>query len=73
MTKEQMRKRTIKQPTLCWDCANATDYRKCPWAGGKPRDDWEATETSLDWSDCEGRDHKITSYIVTSCPGFKEG
>ena len=60
--------RSTKSTTLCWDCANACDKNKCPWAGGKPRDDWEATPTKIERA-AHGAE-MVDSFHVTKCPGF---
>lgn len=59
--------RCNKAPTLCWDCANATN-NFCPWAeSGKPVDGWRATPTKIK------QNGKVVcdSYHVHSCPMFK--
>lgn len=53
-----------KKATLCWSCAKATNKYLCPWAGGKPRDDWDADQTVIDGMD---------TWQVNGCPGFKKG
>lgn len=51
-----------KSKTLCWNCANATDGRKCEWArDGIPVKGWEAYPTTNFYFD---------SYCVLSCPKF---
>ena len=59
--------RCNKAPTLCWDCANATN-NFCPWAeSGKPVDGWRATPTTI-----KQNGHVVAhSYHVHSCPMFK--
>ncbi len=53
-----------KHTTICWNCAKATNLYLCPWAGGKPRDDWDAEEAVIDG---------MNTWSVRSCPGFKRG
>lgn len=70
------RKRFIKKPTLCWRCKKSTNRLLCPWAGGVPRDDWEARRTTICEKNQAGGityDRKVESYIVISCPAFEEG
>ena len=55
--------------TLCELCKKATNRFLCPWAGGKPRKDWTATETYI--HDATG--HGYQSYRVLKCPGFERG
>lgn len=59
--------RCNKAPTLCWDCANATN-NFCPWVeSGKPVDGWRATPTTI-----KQNGHVVAhSYHVHSCPMFK--
>lgn len=58
--------------TLCWRCAKAVDRFKCPWAGGKPRDDWEAIPTKIIAQHTESRyTREVDSFHVISCPGFE--
>ena len=64
------RKSQVPQ-TLCWTCQNATSMFRCPWAGGKPRDDWEATPTTLNVV-AEGElKYTVQSYIVHKCAGYE--
>ena len=56
--------------TLCWSCAKATDRRLCSWAGGIPRKDWDAEQTTLDNGLQGGRARPVTSYTVNKCPGY---
>ena len=56
--------------TLCWTCDKATDSRKCPWAGGRERDDWEAIPRDLDYDRSDGTHCSIKSYVIIKCPGY---
>lgn len=55
--------------TLCWYCANATNSAKCCWAKDfTPVEGWDAIPRRIKFNDI------ITdSYIVITCPNFKEG
>lgn len=55
--------------TLCEHCKKATNRYLCPWAGGKPRKDWTATETYIH----DSMGHGYQSYRVLKCPGFERG
>lgn len=59
--------RCNKAPTLCWDCAKATN-NFCPWAeSGKPVDGWKAAPTTI-----KQNGHVVAhSYHVIYCPMFK--
>lgn len=58
--------RQYKKPTLCWDCANATND-DCPWVDrGEPVDGWNAKITK-----CGRGFQPYDSYAVSSCPRFK--
>lgn len=59
--------RCNKAPTLCWDCANATN-NFCPWAeSGKPVDGWKAVPTTI-----KQNGHVVAhSCHVMYCPMFK--
>lgn len=58
--------RCNKAPTLCWDCANATN-NFCPWAeNGKPVDGWKAVPTTI-----KQNGHVVAhSCHVMYCPMF---
>lgn len=63
------RGRPTYKPTLCWDCRNATDKDKCPWAGKSiPVPGWVATHNKLKVVGKGG--DAVDSYHVTSCPLF---
>ena len=59
--------RCNKAPTLCWDCANATN-NFCPWVeSGKPVDGWKAVPTTI-----KQNGHVVAhSCHVMYCPMFK--
>ena len=64
---EEPKKRTMSQPTLCWDCANATGG--CRWSKRlKPVEGWEIIPTRKSSSDGKA----YTSCIVIKCPEFKQ-
>lgn len=51
------------QPTLCWDCHNATGG--CPWSdNGKPVKGWTAKEVQK----TNGKPY--STYIIYDCPLF---
>lgn len=52
---------------LCWTCTKAEDCRLCPWAGGNPRDDWDAEPVKI-----RARTDNIDSFIIHSCPAYEE-
>ena len=53
-------------PTLCWNCENALG--KCSWSKSfEPVPGWTAQETII-----EGNRKMIPSYLVISCPEFKD-
>ena len=53
------------QPTLCWDCANATG--KCSWSSDlKPVKGWTAVPTKK-----YVYGGYMESYLVSECPQFK--
>ena len=56
--------------TICWDCKNA--YGRCSWSQKfTPVDGWVAIPTEIKQV---ARGTKSTSsYIVKSCPLYKEG
>lgn len=60
-----------KDTTLCWDCKNATDINKCPWAcNNTPVDGWWARPTTLKMF--RGSTPNIErSYCVIMCPLFE--
>ena len=60
-----------KDTTLCWDCENATDINKCPWAcNNTPVDGWWARPTQVRMY--RGNDHRMEdSYCVIMCPLFE--
>lgn len=55
--------------TICWECRNA--YGRCSWSKDfTPVDGWSAEPTEIKGV---GRNTTTTnSYIVKSCPLFKE-
>lgn len=67
MSNKNKIERCNKAPTLCWDCANATN-NFCPWAeSGKPVDGWKAVPTTI-----KQNGHVVAhSYHVMYCPMFK--
>lgn len=55
-----------RDPSLCWDCANATRPWNCQWVrSGKPVNGWIARKTIVNkkW-------HPAESYHVLTCPKF---
>ena len=62
----------MKEKTVCWNCKKATSRYECPWAGGEPRDDWDAVSVERVWYDNDHRPHIQHSFLVRKCPGFKE-
>lgn len=61
---------TVKQPTLCWSCQNATGG--CSWTEYgrfEPVDGWDATPTLIR-SKNEDTLHVIPSYLVNDCPEY---
>lgn len=60
-----------KDTTLCWDCKNATNINKCPWAcNNTPVDGWWARPTQVRMY--HGYDHRMEdSYCVIMCPLFE--
>lgn len=59
-----------RKTTLCWSCAKATDRHLCSWAGGIPRKDWDAEQTTLYNGLQGGAARPVTSYKVNKCPGY---
>jgi hypothetical protein len=61
--------------TLCWDCANATDFDACPWSDcGEPVPGWIAKPAPIQFKGRarDGKYQKTTeSYVVYECPKFK--
>lgn len=56
-----------KLPTLCWDCANATN-NDCPWVDrAEPVPGWGAKKTKIR----KGGKVICESYHIRSCPKFK--
>ena len=54
------------EPTLCWDCANATDQEACPWVKDfTPVPGWDAEHTVK-----EDAWYPYESFIVRACPLF---
>lgn len=64
--KEVKTQKTGRKSTLCWKCAKATDYRKCPWSIGKPVPGWQAER-----GDIIGALGLCESYCVKQCPNFE--
>lgn len=62
--------RWSRQPSklLCWTCRKCTNKYLCPWAGGKPRKDWDAEKDVYKVGDKE-----TETYIIRACPGYEEG
>ena len=60
-----------KDTTLCWDCKNATNINKCPWAcNNTPVDGWWARPTQVRMY--HGYDHRMEdSFCVIMCPLFE--
>lgn len=60
-----------KDTTLCWDCKNATNINKCPWArDNTPVDGWWARPTKVRMY--HGYDHRMEdSFCVIMCPLFE--
>ena len=57
----------VFEPTLCWDCANATNGEVCPWANDfTPVPGWEAEKTYL----MQDSLSPYESYHVKKCPLF---
>lgn len=55
-----------KKPSLCLDCANATNPDVCPWVRSAVQvPGWEATKTVI------GKVHSFESYCVSYCPLFR--
>lgn len=53
-------------PTLCWDCANATRPWRCKWVGEfQPVDGWAAQKNLV-----SRRSAPYESYHVVKCPKF---
>lgn len=68
---------TKRVDTLCWECKNAADGRKCPWARDfTPVEGWDA-EPDIVWYNAQlvggVVKHEQQSYIVKSCPLFEYG
>lgn len=66
---------TKRVDTLCWDCENAVNGKKCPWVGSfTPVEGWEAIP-DLVWYNTPLVGgvvrHEQKSYIVLSCPLFQ--
>ena len=56
-------------PTLCWDCANATKPHVCPWVGKQePVPGWKAKPHLVG----RFRWNPFESYHVMACPLFEE-
>ena len=63
---EEIKKRTLSKPTLCWDCAKAIGG--CSWSKRlRPVAGWKIIPTRKTSSD--GRNY--ASCIVLDCPEFK--
>lgn len=60
------------QQQPCWTCAKATNKYLCPWAGGEPRKDWEATKIYKVCPTIHGKVRGYTTYDIKSCPSYKE-
>lgn len=59
------------RPTLCWKCANACGG--CSWSADFiPVDGWNAIPTIISANHGCGLYADIESYIVKSCPRFKD-
>lgn len=69
---ERLKKRggNYKNPTLCWDCANACGG--CSWSSreAQPVDGWDATPTKVNMTIEHNQPRSVDSYIVHSCPQF---
>ncbi len=69
--------------TLCWTCKNACGG--CSWSGRdsethelrfEPVKGWKAKKTKIlmhSQNTTRKKKHYVTSYIVKSCPEYKEG
>ncbi len=61
--------------TICWDCENAVPNKKgrgCSWSMSfEPVEGWDAERSDLNMQNRKQGD--IESYIVKSCPLFKQG
>ena len=56
---------SLVSPTLCWDCAKATDEDACPWVkDNTPIPDWQAIDHRV-----AGR-NGYNSFRITQCPLF---
>lgn len=66
----------VKDQSLCWDCACATESGTCPWATEfKPVDGWWAKPQTI-WYNASYKDGRrerveIPSYLVIMCPLFR--
>lgn len=66
----------VKDQSLCWDCACATDSSRCPWATeSKPVKGWWAKPHTI-WfmqTNADGSRHRVEteSYCVIMCPLFR--
>ena len=60
------------KPTLCWKCANACGG--CSWSNGSftPVVGWKAKKTVISANHGGGFHADIESYIVKSCPQFRD-
>lgn len=61
---------TWKQPTLCWNCAHATDGLYCEWVNGNAVPGWTVIPTKL--NDNVNEREVVDSCIVLDCPKYKE-